>query len=85
MTSGVSLPVPGRHPVLAGPLGDLVLQPWFDRIAPYWLSRWVFPHQRALAAATVAVGLAIFNNVRALAGNTVVGRALSGGLVRRAG
>ena len=37
------------------------------------------------AAATVAVGLAIFNNVRALAGNTIVGKALSGGLVRRAG
>ena len=37
------------------------------------------------AAATVAVGLVIFNNVKALAGNTVVGKAISGGLVRRAG
>ena len=52
----IRLPTPGRHPALTGPLGGLVLQPWFDHIAPYWISRWIFPHQRALAAAIAAGG-----------------------------
>ena len=39
--------------------------------------------QFLMAVGTIVVGFAVFNNIRALAGNTVVGKALSGGFLAR--
>ena len=38
-----------------------------------------------MSAAAVAVGIVLLNNVRAVAGNTVVGKVISGGFLARNG
>ncbi|MCH9050416.1 MAG: hypothetical protein IIA72_04965, partial [Proteobacteria bacterium] len=42
--------------LLAGPVADLVLRPWFDRLAIPAIADWYCPLSRAWAAALVADG-----------------------------
>ena len=44
------------YALLEGGLGNLLLRPWFDRLALGWVSRLYFPLSRAWAAATAADG-----------------------------
>jgi pimeloyl-ACP methyl ester carboxylesterase len=44
------------YALLEGGLGDLLLRPWFDRLALGWVSRLYFPLSRAWAAAAGAEG-----------------------------
>ncbi|MFQ6016628.1 MAG: alpha/beta hydrolase [Kiloniellaceae bacterium] len=50
------LPRPAEYPILKGPVGNLVLRPWFDRVALHTVSRWYFPLSRAWAAALASGG-----------------------------
>jgi predicted alpha/beta-hydrolase family hydrolase len=46
----------GAGTLLSGPLGGLIARPWFDPVALWSITRWLFPLSRAWAAATVAEG-----------------------------
>ena len=52
----VRLSRPAEYPILRGPLGDLVLRPWFDGVALHGVARWYLPLSRAWAAALAAEG-----------------------------
>ncbi len=50
------LPRPAEYPILRGPLGGLVLRPWYDRLAVRAVGRWVLPLSRAWAAGLASGG-----------------------------
>ena len=54
--AGPCLAPPARYRFLEGASGDLILRPWFDRIAQSIVSNWYFPLSRAWAAALDAGG-----------------------------
>ena len=56
--STARLPRPAEYPILKGPIGDLVLRPWFDRVALHAIARWYLPLSRGWAAALANGGSA---------------------------
>ena len=55
-TDAASLPPPLAAGYLDGTLGDLLLKPWFDRAALWYIATRYLPLSRAWAAATLAMG-----------------------------
>lgn len=51
----VTLRPPGNYPLLRGPLGRLILKPWFDRVAFYLVTRGLMPLSRTWAEAVEIV------------------------------
>jgi len=51
MDAAARLPAPPPSPMTWGPLGALVMRPWYDRLAVKLVPQWYFPLSRAWAAA----------------------------------
>ncbi|WP_340117262.1 hypothetical protein [Pelagibius sp. 7325] len=51
MDAAARLPAPLPSPMKWGPLGALVMRPWYDRLAVKLVPQWYFPLSRAWAAA----------------------------------
>ena len=50
------LPRSAEYRILRGPLGELLLRPWYDRLAVRAIGRWVLPLSRAWAAGLASGG-----------------------------